>query len=138
MNIRSCLTFALQGPLLAYGHSAIREFIHVMVFSEQASRRPLAMRDLDAFNPIPIPLIALVVTAVGTPSSDCHVTNVFCQLLHGLEEYKTGTHETINFSGASYEDFYKKAVRNLRAIESSKILGPDLQRVRRHIFKTGR
>ncbi len=44
---------------------AIKELIHVLVFSKKASKRPLAEQDLDAFNPIPLPLIAYACTAVS-------------------------------------------------------------------------
>ncbi len=78
------LTYRFQGMPVAYGHPAIKEFIHILVFSPKASRKPLAAVDLEAFNPLPLPLIAYACTAVTHfplpyPLSECHVS----QLLHG-------------------------------------------------------
>ena len=49
---------------MSYAHPAIKELIHILIFSKKAAKRPLASQDLEAFDPIPLPLIAYACTAV--------------------------------------------------------------------------
>lgn len=56
--------YQFQGKPVSYAHPAIRELIHIMIFSKK-SRPALASVDLDSFDPIPLPLIAYVCTAVS-------------------------------------------------------------------------
>ncbi len=77
-----------------------------MAFS-QKNRTPLASIDLEAFNPIPLPFVAYVATAVSQiPLNYIVLTAASPQLLNGLEEFKTGVEVTRDFSGPGYADYY--------------------------------
>jgi len=110
-----------EGELVPYAHPAIKELIHVLVFSRKASKRPLASEDLDAFNPIPIPLMAYACTA----------------LLNCIEEYRTGEHVKKEFSGADYANYYKVLIKNLKKMVTSSMQGETLRIIREDIYETG-
>lgn len=64
------------------------------------------------------------------------MSNQDSKLLHALEEYKDGVHETIEFSAASYEEYYRDVLMNLREME---VEWPKLlDRIRTQIYQTGR
>ncbi|KLO15182.1 hypothetical protein SCHPADRAFT_888679 [Schizopora paradoxa] len=111
-----------DGPLIPFANKAIEELIVLLVFDKSASRRPLAMRSYDTFDPIPLPLIAYAVVA----------------LLYGLEEFKTGVQSARDFSSKSYEDYYKCVLDNLREMEEDEEYGPYLEEIRARILESGR
>ncbi|KLO14984.1 hypothetical protein SCHPADRAFT_888871 [Schizopora paradoxa] len=111
-----------NGPLIPFANKAIEELIVLLVFDKSTSRRPLAMRSYDTFDPIPLPLIAYAVVA----------------LLYGLEEFKTGVQTARDFSSKSYEDYYKSVLCNLREMEEDEEFSPLLEQIRARILKSGR
>lgn len=85
----SLLNVVFKGPPIPFAHRAICEFIHTLAFCRKASKRPLASRDLDAFDPIPLPLIAYVVTAVSGALDRLHMA-----VLTGLHRSFTASKST--------------------------------------------
>lgn len=55
----------LKGEVVLFAHPAVCEMVEMLVFSPKDNKEPLASLDVDAFNPIPLPLIAYVGTAVS-------------------------------------------------------------------------
>ena len=127
-----------QGDDIPYAHPAIKALIHVLVFSKKASKRPLAEQDLDAFNPIPLKLIAYACTAVASVSS-CSRTSAYdiLQLLNVLEEYKSGELVKKDFSEVDYSNYYRILVQNLEEMENDASFALILQDIREDIFDSG-
>ncbi len=124
---------------MPYGHPAIKELVHILVFSRDASKQPYASQDMDAFDPIPLPLLAYVCTAV------CEIQIMFgeflqtfapsLQLLHGLEEYKFGRYKKLDFSELGYKNWYNTILENLEFMEENEVAF--LNDIREDIFETG-
>ena len=68
---------------------------------------------------VPIPMVALVATAVSFHSILTHCANlcVNCQLYAVLYEWRTGKQQVADFSANSYLDVYQGHVNSMKQIE---------------------
>lgn len=105
-----------------------------MAFSRN-NRTVLASLDLEAFNPMPLPLIAYVCAAVSliVPLSRLESLTP-AKLRNGLDEYEHGVQRTIEF-GKKYRRFYNLCLSNLRRMEMKD--NKTLTEIRRQIFTSG-
>ncbi len=109
-----------------------------MAFS-QKNRTPLASIDLAAFNPIPLPFVAYVATAVSQiPLNYITFTAASPQLLNGLEEFKTGVEVTRDFSGPGYADYYTILMGSVKRMDAKEQWTSVLMDIRQRIFNSGR
>lgn len=113
--------------------------IELIVFDPQYNKRPIASIDFDAFNPIPLPLIALA--SVGVSVQLCltvmHCNLKFFQLRYALDEYQTGILQAKHFTETEYKPRYKAFLVSLKAMDKS----PEkwmLDDVRAAMLKSGR
>ncbi len=108
-----------------------------MAFS-QKNRTPLASIDLAAFNPIPLPFIAYVATAVSLIPLNYIILITASQLLNGLEEFKTGVEVTRDFSGPGYADYYTILMGSIKHMDAKDEWTSVLTDIRQQIFSSGR
>ncbi|KLO03825.1 hypothetical protein SCHPADRAFT_948279 [Schizopora paradoxa] len=104
---------------VAFANPAIKDLIHLLVFNPKR-RSPMASKDLNAFEGIPLPLIAYTATA----------------LCYGLEEWRTGEHISKTFSESTYRQYYRELLQSLREMEVEQ--RSVLNTIRTHIFDTGK
>lgn len=59
------------------------------------------------------------------------------QLLHGLEEFKSGAHAKMDFSAALHQDYYKSVLKNLHEMEEEDESLQILDTIRERIYEDG-
>lgn len=113
--------------------------VELIAFDPQYSKRPAASLEFDAFDPIPLPLMALA--GVGVSVSSVYwlsfVTKEFLQLRYALDEYKSGFFEAKQFNEAEYKKIYRIILHSLKAMDKS----PEkwkLDDIRAAILRSGR
>ncbi|KLO05490.1 hypothetical protein SCHPADRAFT_896217 [Schizopora paradoxa] len=105
-----------------FAHPAIVELIGNLIFCPEHNDKPLAAVDLEAFAPIPPPLIAYAATGLN----------------FGLEAYKSGKRtKSKNFTEKGNKYFYKTMQRNLRRMATSDSRPGDLETVQDMILEHG-
>ncbi len=123
---------------MAFGHPAVAELVGQLVFSPKHGKMPLAAIDLEAFSPIPSPLIAYAATGVRCCIHfKCLLTIYLTKLCYGLEEYEYGKRETIGFTEAKYKKYYKDMLLNLKRMEYSESRPDQLEAVQDYILEHG-
>lgn len=96
--------------------------------------------DLDAFDPVPLPTIALAASMVSYQTVILvHklMSHRFRQLYNCLEEYATGEHIVIEYSEDEYQSHYLELLDNLKKFEASASRGKLLDDLQDMLFKAG-
>jgi hypothetical protein len=102
------------------------------------------IRSEDAFNPFPLPAIALVITAVShLPIIHYHLLTqsyYVSQITCGLDEWATGVKVDIAFTALEYKSVYEAHLRSLRRFEErcNERKNGALKRIQERLYNMGR
>jgi len=109
-----------------FTHPAVEDLLLLLFFPVRGSKKKastrLALADPDAFDPIPIPTLALVAT-------------VIC---HSIEEFDNGTRRSIEFQESEKSIFYHDILDDMNEFVKSSSQGHLLQEVLQRLTLAGR
>ncbi|SRR6266702_4597872 len=69
---------------------------------------------------VPVPMVALVATAVSTYLPSYEHTNSNYQLYASIHEWRTGFRQVVEFSASAYLDVYQGHINTLRLIQEKR------------------
>jgi hypothetical protein len=94
----------------------------------------------DGGNGIPLPTIALILTAVRSPCCGVHIFSRlilhFLEIHGALDEWVTGQREDVEFRSQLYREHYVKHLAGLKALERHTAKEQIVPRLRKHWLKT--
>jgi Domain of unknown function (DUF6532) len=91
-------------------------------FAHRFNHRFLVRKDSNGvpMREVPIPMVALVATAVSVIVILLHHANVMYQIYVALDEWRDGVNQPLQFSTTVYLDVYNSHVASLRTIEKER------------------
>lgn len=97
----------------------------------------LTSLDLNSFDPIPLPTIALVASVVSSSPHPHSASLTICKLHNCLEEYATGEYAEIPYSEDEYRSFYFDIMDNLLEYSESSSRSHLIDKIQRDMFRAG-
>lgn len=97
-----------KGP---YQHEVIQKVINIMWFNKRADEGILYS---EFFDPMPVPAIALVLTAVSCSATLYDfLMKLHTQIECSIDEWLTGSKASVTFSASDYKAIYMAHIRSL-------------------------